>query len=185
MMPEISLNLLDVAENSTRAEASLVEITVDAQYASDLLTVRIKDDGCGMDEEQVAHVIDPFFTTRKTRKVGLGVPFFKLSAEQTGGSFSIESEKGVGTCTTAVYKISSIDRMPLGDIAGTMKMLILMHEETDFLFTFICDDRSFSLDTREIREVLDGLSFQLPEVQSYIGEMLSENVAEVLDGNVL
>ena len=94
MMPEISLNILDVAENSTRAKASLVEITVDADTASDRLTIVIKDNGCGMTEEQVAQVTDPFFTSRTTRKVGLGVPFFKYAAESTGGSFSIESRPG-------------------------------------------------------------------------------------------
>ena len=94
MMPEISLNILDVAENSVRAEASLVEITVSAQPEKDTLTVVIKDDGCGMTPEQVSQVQDPFFTTRTTRKVGLGVPFFKQAAESTEGSFRIDSEKG-------------------------------------------------------------------------------------------
>ena len=115
MMPEISLNILDVAENSTRAKASLVEITVDTDVAADTLTVVIKDDGCGMTEEQVAQVIDPFYTSRTTRKVGLGVPFFKYAAESTGGSFFIRSQVGVGTVVTAVFVLSHIDRMPLGD----------------------------------------------------------------------
>ena len=92
-MPEISLNILDVAENSVRAEASLVEITVSVQPAEDTLTVLIRDDGCGMTPEQVSAVQDPFFTTRTTRKVGLGVPFFKQAAESTDGSFRIDSEK--------------------------------------------------------------------------------------------
>ena len=90
MMPEISLNILDVAENSTRAKASLVTIIVDVQTSPDTLTVVIEDDGCGMSEEQLSAVTDPFFTTRTTRKVGLGVPFFKQAAESTDGSFSIK-----------------------------------------------------------------------------------------------
>ena len=179
MMPEISLNILDVAENSVRAEAKLIEIGVVAEEAADRLTVTIKDDGCGMSEEQVAHVTDPFFTTRKTRRVGLGVPFFKLSAEQTGGSFTIDSRIGEGTCVTAVYGLSSIDRMPLGDLAGTIKQLILMHEDFDFLFTFTVNDQSFVLDTRELREILGDVSFQEPEVASYIGGYLEENIKEV------
>ncbi len=185
MMPEIALNVLDVAENCVRAGASLTEITVSAQEREDRLTIVIKDDGCGMDAEQVAHVTDPFFTTRKTRRVGLGVPFFKLSAEQTGGSFSIDSEKGVGTVVTAVYVLSSIDRMPLGDIGGVMKDLILMHEDMDFLFTFTVNENSFTLDTRELREVLGDLSFQLPEIQEYIRDYLSENITETLGGKTL
>ena len=102
-MPEISLNILDVAENSTRAGASLVQITVDVQPEADKLTVIITDDGCGMTPEQIRQVTDPFYTSRTTRKVGLGVPFFKFAAESTGGSFSIESEPGKGTMVTAKY----------------------------------------------------------------------------------
>ena len=102
-MPEISLNILDVAENSTRADASLVQITVDVQPDADRLTVIITDDGCGMTKEQVERVTDPFYTSRTTRKVGLGVPFFKFAAESTGGSFSIESEPGKGTTVTAIF----------------------------------------------------------------------------------
>ena len=116
MMPEISLNVLDVAENSVRAKASHVLIDVSASTAEDRLTIVIEDDGCGMTEEQVNRVIDPFFTTRTTRRVGLGVPFYKMAAELSGGSFSIKSQPGVGTTTTAVFVLSSVDRMPLGDM---------------------------------------------------------------------
>lgn len=105
MMPEISLNILDVAENSVRAGASLIEIGVSVQTEEDTLTVVIKDDGCGMSAEQVEKVQDPFYTTRTTRRVGLGVPFFKQAAESTGGSFSIMSELGKGTVVTAVFWI--------------------------------------------------------------------------------
>ena len=111
MMPEISLNILDVAENSVRAEASLIEITVSVQPEKDTLTVIIKDDGCGMTPEQAASVQDPFLTTRTTRKVGLGVPFFKQAAESTGGSFRIDSEKGKGTTVKAVFGLSHIDKI--------------------------------------------------------------------------
>ena len=109
MMPEISLNILDVAENSTRAGASLVQITVDVQPEADKLTVIITDDGCGMTPEQIRQVTDPFYTSRTTRKVGLGVPFFKFAAESTGGSFSIESEPGKGTMVTAVFTLNHRD----------------------------------------------------------------------------
>ena len=185
MMPEISLNILDVTENSVRAGASRIEVFVDADTARDSLTVTIRDNGCGMTAEQVAQVTDPFFTTRKTRRIGLGVPFFKLSAEQTGGSFRIESEPGAGTTVTAVYVLSSIDRMPLGDIGGTMKQLIVMHEDRDFTLRLSLDGRSFTLDTAEFREVLEGIPFSTPDVQAYIDEYLKENISETLDGTVL
>ncbi len=182
MMPEISLNVLDVAENSTRAGASLVTITVEADTAADTLTIVIDDDGCGMTPEQVAQVTDPFFTTRKTRRVGLGVPFFKLAAELSGGSFSIESTVGKGTRVTAVFGLSNVDRMPLGDMTSTMHSLITMHEDTDFVYIYTYDEDSFTLSTREMREILGDVSFREPEISQYIREYLKENGADVTRG---
>ncbi len=182
MMPEISLNILDVAENSTRAGASLVTITVEADTAADTLTIVIADDGCGMTPEQVSRVTDPFFTTRTTRKVGLGVPFFKLAAELSGGSFSIDSTVGKGTTVTAVFGLSNVDRMPLGDMTSTMHSLITMHEDTDFLYRYTYDGDSFELSTAEFREILGDVSFREPEISQYIREYLRENETEVTRG---
>ena len=182
MMPEISLNVLDVAENSTRAGASLVTITVEADTAKDTLTIVIDDDGCGMTPEQVQHVTDPFFTTRKTRRVGLGVPFFKLAAEMSGGSFDIRSEPGKGTTVTAVFGLSHVDRMPLGDMTSTMHSLITMHEDTAFLYRYTYDGDSFELSTAEMREILGDVSFNEPEISQNIREYLNENEAEVTRG---
>ncbi len=184
MMPEISLNILDVAENSTRADASLVRIEVAVDNAADRLTVVIADDGCGMTAEQVSQVTDPFFTSRTTRKVGLGVPFFKYAAESTGGSFTIESEVGVGTTVTAVFVLSHIDRMPMGDITSTIHTLVVYHPETDFLYQYRYDDREFSLDTRQFRQILGDVPFDAPEVSGYIQEYLTENKLET-DGGAL
>ena len=178
MMTEISLNILDVAQNSVRAEATLIEISVSADTQKDSLTVIIKDNGCGMSEEQVMSVTDPFFTTRKTRKIGLGIPFFKQSAEITGGSFSISSKIGEGTVTQAVYVLSSIDRMPLGDMTQTIHSLITMNTHIDFLYTYSADDKSFSLDTREFKEILESDRLDLPEVSEFIKNFLKENHAE-------
>ncbi len=183
MMTEISLNILDVAENSVRAGAKLIEITVDIQTAKDSMIITIKDDGCGMSEEQVSKVIDPFFTTRKTRSVGLGVSFFKLAAEASGGSFDIQSELGVGTVVTAAFGLNSIDRMPLGDMTGTIHALVTLNTTIDFLYSYTMDDRGFTLDTREFREILGDVSFSEPEVSAYIREYLKENKAEVDGGN--
>lgn len=184
MMPEISLNILDVAENSTRAGASLVEITVNADFRTDRLTVVIKDDGCGMDEEQLSQVTDPFFTSRTTRKVGLGVPFFKYAAESTGGSFSIQSQAGAGTTVTAVFVLSHIDRMPLGDITGTIHTLAVYHPETDFLYRYCYNGESFEMDTRQFKEILGDLPFDMPEISAYIKEYLTENKLETDGGAV-
>ncbi len=184
MMTEISLNVLDVAENSTRAGASLVQITIAADTVADQLTIVIADNGCGMTPEQVAQVTDPFFTSRTTRKVGLGVPFFKYAAEAAGGSFSIESEPGVGTTVTAVFGLSHIDRMPLGDITSTIHTLIVYHPETDFLYRYHYNGRSFTLDTREFKEVLEGVPFDTPEISAYILDYLAENKLETDGGAV-
>ncbi len=183
MMPEISLNILDVAENSVRAGASLIEITVSVQPASDTLTVVIKDNGCGMTEEQVRNVQDPFFTTRTTRKVGLGVPFFKQAAESTEGSFQIDSEAGKGTIVKAVFGLSHIDRMPLGDISSTIRTLVVFNQTIDFVYTYEYGEKQFTLDTREMREMLgDDISFAEPEISSFIEEYLETNRQETDGG---
>jgi len=182
MMTEISLNVLDVANNSIRANASLIEITVCVNSKLDVLTVTITDNGCGMTQEQISHVEDPFFTTRTTRKVGLGVPFFKFAALSTGGSFQISSEPGIGTKVVAVFGLSHIDRMPLGDMCSTIRTLITMNTQIDFLYIYEFNGNRFQLDTREFREILGDVPFQVPEVSAYIKEYLEENQKEVDGG---
>ena len=181
-MRELSLNVMDVAQNSVRAEATVVRITVTESDKDDRLTIEIADNGCGMTQEQVQQVIDPFFTTRTTRKVGLGVPLFKLSAEQTGGSFDIQSEKGVGTTTTASYVKSHVDMTPLGDINSTVKILIQCNPQIDFVYTCTTDNGSFTLDTRELREVLGDVSLDTPDVLEWIGQYLEENTQNIYGG---
>lgn len=177
-MPEISLNILDIAENSTRANASLVEIFVVIQTLEQTLTVIIKDNGCGMTKAQTEQVTDPFFTTRKTRRVGLGIPFFKYAAESTGGSFTLASRLGEGTAVKAVFYTSHIDCMPLGQISETIHTLVVYHPETDFVYTYQVDNRQFVLDTRQFREILGEVPFSAPEVSRYIMEYLTENKAQ-------
>ena len=176
MMPEISLNILDVALNSVAAGAKLTEISLFADRAADTLEVAISDDGRGMTAQQAEQAADPFFTTRTTRKVGLGLPFLKMAAEFTGGSFSIESEPGKGTKTTAVFGLSHIDRMPVGDLAGTMTALIGPNPDIDFVLRYRVDGDGFELDTREMRRILDGIPLNEPEVLSYIAGFINENI---------
>ncbi|MCR5268792.1 MAG: ATP-binding protein [Lachnospiraceae bacterium] len=179
MLPEISLNVLDIAQNSIKAGASLVEIRVHIMKNEHLMTLSIDDNGCGMDEEQLERVIDPFFTSRTTRKIGLGVPFLKQAAEASGGSFSISSEVNVGTNVSATFHTDNIDCMPLGDINSTIFSLVTTNEELDFVYTYRVDQKEFTLDTREIREILGDVSFQNGEVSSFLREYLSENQLEV------
>lgn len=186
MMTEISLNVLDVAENSIRAKANLVKIDVNVDTVKDRLTIIITDNGCGMTEEQITHVEDPFFTTRTTRPVGLGVPFFKYAALSTGGEFSIVSEPNEGTVVTAVFGLSHIDRMPLGDMTSTMHALITLNTTIDFLYSYIVDEECFTLDTRELREILgDDVPLNAPEVSKYIKEYLRENTTEINNGRYI
>ncbi len=184
MMTELSLNILDVAENSIRARATLIEIEVSADMTTDLLLIVIRDNGCGMTKEEVEAVIDPFFTTRTTRKVGLGVPFFKLAAESTGGKFLITSKKGEGTVVSATFILSHIDRMPLGDMAATIHTLIVYHPMIDFIYRYTFSEKSFTLDTREFREILGELPLDSPDVSAYILSYLKENGQETDGGNI-
>ncbi|MDR0991642.1 MAG: ATP-binding protein [Ruminococcus sp.] len=177
-MNEIALNILDVAENSVSADSSLIEIDVEADSEADTLTVKIVDNGRGMSAETVKNVTDPFYTTRTTRRVGMGTSLFKMAAEQTGGSFEIISKVGEGTSVTAVFKLSSIDRMPLGDITETVRTLVTMNAGIDWIYRFKNDSADFTLDTREMKEVLDGVPLSDPDVSMYIKEMLTENHAE-------
>lgn len=185
MMTEISLNVLDVAENSIRANADFIQISVTADFSLDRLTIVIADNGCGMSMEQIAHVEDPFYTTRTTRSVGLGVPFFKYAAEITGGEFTIKSEPGKGTVVTAIFVLSHIDRMPLGDMNSTMVTLITFNTTIDFLYSYTIDKKSFTLNTREFREILGDVPFDMPEVSAYIKDYLRENTEEVNNGKYI
>ena len=179
MLPEISLNVLDIAQNSIKAGASLVEIEVARKRDENLLTVSINDNGCGMDAEQLEHVVDPFFTSRSTRKIGLGVPFLKQAAEASGGNFAISSEVNVGTQVVATFHTDHIDCMPLGYINSTIFSLVTINENLDFVYRYRVDQKEFTLDTREIREILGDVSFQSGEVTAFLREYLSENQLEV------
>ncbi len=176
-MKELSLNILDVAKNSVVAGASLVEISLITD-GDGILTLSIKDNGCGMSEETVKNVVDPFYTTRTTRKVGLGLPLLKLAAEQTGGRLKLVSSTDAdahGTTVEAVFDTKSIDFMPIGDIVSTICILIAGSPEIDFCFDDISPKRQVSLRTAELRAVLgEDISLAEPEIQVWIAEYLRE-----------
>ncbi len=176
------MNILDIAQNSIRANASLIEISIAKYPSTDQMIITVKDDGHGMTQEQVQAVENPFFTTRTTRPVGLGVPFFKLSAEMTGGTFSIDSTVDVGTTVIATYGLSHIDLMPVGDMTETMVSLIALNPTIDFTYTYQIEEQSLCLDTRELRQVLEGVSLDTYDVQCWIREYLKEQTAVVEAG---
>ena len=177
-MKELSLNILDIAENSVKAKATLTEISIVEE--NDLLTLTITDDGCGMTEEILKTVTDPFYTTRTTRKVGMGIPLLKLEAELTGGSLNITSKhiseypNEHGTVVTAIFYKNHIDCTPLGDVVSSITTLIQGHPDTDFLFIHKIDEREVSLDTRELRQVLGDVPLNTYEVIKWIEEYINE-----------
>ena len=178
-MRELSLNILDIAQNSISAGASLITIEVSENTADNTLNIGIYDNGKGMSEEQVKSVIDPFFTTRTTRKVGMGIPLYKMAAEQTGGSLEIESELGVGTKVRAHFKTDSVDFTPLGDVASTIQMLITMNTDRDFIYKHSVNEKEFVCDTREIKGILGDVPLDTYEVSQWLLEFIKENT-EVL-----
>lgn len=178
-MQELSLNVLDIAQNSIKAKATLVEISVICNSNEKTMLIKVDDNGCGMSSEQVSRVIDPFFTTRTTRKVGLGVPFFKMSAELTGGTFSIKSEPSKGTWIESFYHTDHLDMMPLGDMAATMVSLISVNQTVDFTYTYAVDGQSFTMDTKEVKAILEGMPVDAPEVLAFIKDFILENENEI------
>ncbi len=181
-MRELSLNILDIAQNSISAGASLITIEVEENTAEKVLAIGIYDNGKGMSKEQVESVIDPFFTTRTTRKVGMGIPLFKMAAEQTGGFLEIRSELGVGTRVKTTFKTDSVDFTPLGDVASTVQMLISMNTDRDFIYRRAVDGRDFTLDTREIKEILGDVPLDTFEVGEWLKDFINENTNEIYGG---
>ena len=181
-MKEISLNILDIAENSTKARATLVRILI--EETADTLTLTITDNGCGMTEEILRGVTDPFYTTRTTRQVGMGIPLLKFAAEMTGGSLNITSQHESeytehGTTVTAVFYKNHIDFTPLGDVISSITTLIQGHPDTDFCFLHKSESAEVAFDTREVRAVLEDIPLDSFEVLIWIKENLEEQYSDV------
>ena len=181
-MTELSLNVLDIANNSIRAGAGLVEIDIEIHRDLDALSITITDNGCGMTSDQLMQVRDPFYTTRTTRRIGLGIPFFQMAALGTGGSFDIQSTPNIGTKVTATFGLSHIDRMPLGDMNSTIHTLIILNPQMDFVYRYQFEEKQFTLDTRLLREILGEIPLNSTEVSNYIKEFLTENQFETDGG---
>ncbi|MBQ7304663.1 MAG: sensor histidine kinase [Clostridia bacterium] len=181
-MRDLSLHLLDLAQNSIKAGASLVTIrmTVDE---NGWLTFEMIDDGCGMTPELLVRVTSPFATTRTTRKVGLGIPMMMENAQRAGGDLTIESQVGKGTTLTVTYDTRNIDSLPMGDLAGTILSLILVNpDRPDFLFEGKSPTGEGSFDTREVRAVLAGVPLNEPAVTAWMKEALEETINPIFGG---
>ncbi len=178
-MKELSLHILDIVQNSVKAEAKNITVDITEDTKTDTLTIEIADDGCGMTAEFLAKVRDPFTTTRTTRKTGMGISLFEAAAVQTGGGLDITSKPGVGTTLKVWFSLSSIDRAPLGDMAGTMVTIISGAPDIDYIYRHTTGKGEFVFDTREIREVLGDVPFNVPDVLDWIGGYIEEGLAEI------
>ena len=182
-MRDLSLHLLDLAQNSITAGASLV--TVRLTLGEDrMLTMDLTDDGKGMSPELLARVTSPFATTRTTRKVGLGIPMMKENAEKAGGTFKLESEEGKGPTLTCSMDTGNIDCLPLGDLSGTLLSLMLTNPLfPDFLFEGKSPKGEGSFDTREVRQALGSdIPFNEPSVAAWLKEALDEEINSIFGG---
>jgi len=178
-MEDISLHILDIAENSIGADATLVTISISEDTAKDLFSVEIKDNGRGIPEDMRSKVLDPFCTTRTTRKVGLGLPLLAQAARETGGDIYVRPGSTSGTTVTAIFKKSHIDMKPLGNIAETLVVLIAGNPQVDFMFTYTKNSTAFSLDTRRIKEELDGVPINSSPVLSFLRDYLGTSMREI------
>lgn len=179
-MQELSLHILDLVRNSIAAGAKVVTVSLSQKGA--FLYVSISDDGKGMDEDTVKSVESPFATSRKTRRVGLGIPLFKAAAEQCGGTFEIHSVLNVGTTVSGSFRIDSIDRQPVGDLTDTMTALIISDADTDYVLKLESDKETYQLDTKEIKNILGDVSLTEPEVMDWIVDNINEGIRTVFGG---
>jgi hypothetical protein len=176
---EIALHLLDIAENSVAADARTITIAIKEDLKNDRLELTVRDDGKGMTPELVARLGDPFVTSRTTRQVGLGIPFLKAAAEACNGELRVTSAVGRGTRLEAHFQRSHIDRMPLGDLAGTLLTLVVAHPRVRWIVTYRADGAAFVFDSEPIRQVLGDVPLTEPTVLGFVRKMLEQGIAEV------
>lgn len=181
-MRDISLHILDIMQNSTAAKASMIKVSVLAKPENGMLEVAIEDNGCGMDSELLARVTDPFSTTRTTRKVGLGIPLFKASAEQSGGRFDITSQKGVGTAVKAVFAIGNIDRPPIGDLEGVITDMAAANPAVEIQLLLENGSRQFVFNSREVSRTLGEVPLSEFTVVQWLREYIKEGLSDIFGG---
>ena len=183
-MKELSLNILDISQNSVKSNASEIKISVIESGSEDKICLTIEDNGCGMSKDFLEKVCDPFVTTRTTRKVGLGIPLLKQSAEDTNGRFEIKSQEGVGTTVYAEFQISHLDRVPIGDMASTIITLIGSNDKIRYIYSHKTDEGEFLFDTDEVKEQISDIPLSTPDILIWISEYLKENLEEIKGGKI-
>jgi hypothetical protein len=178
-MKTISDHVLDIVQNSVRAKATLIEIIVKEDKKSNLYNLTINDNGCGMSKEILEQAANPFFTSRNTRKVGLGLSLLKQNAEAAAGSFKIFSEPGKGTEVNSVFQLNHLDRPPMGDIWNTWFLNLLSHKEIQWIYRHSTEEGFFEMDSAELLTMLEGVSLQQKEIKQAIIEMIKNNLDEI------
>jgi anti-sigma regulatory factor (Ser/Thr protein kinase) len=176
---ELSLHILDALENSLEAGASQVTLIIEEDLAADRLTFTITDNGRGMDAETMKKVLDPFFTTRTTRHVGLGLPLFAAAARRCNGDLTVESGVGKGTMVRATFQHSHIDRAPLGDVQSSLLSFLLAERPVDLHYVHRVNTRQFEFDTADIRAELGNVPLSHPAVREWLSEFIAEGEREI------
>jgi len=178
-MKDLSLHILDIVQNSIRAKAKLIQIEIAERRDENLFSISITDDGFGMNPDQLKRAADPFYTSRTTRKVGLGLSLFRQNAEMAGGSLNISSVEGKGTKVVASFQFDHIDRPTLGDLGGVLLLIICSSDLSDYVFKHQTPEGEFVLDTREIKQTLENVPISHPEVRLFLKEFIQENLEQI------
>ena len=180
-MRELSLHILDLLQNAVEAGASKIEIKIEEDLKTDEMVIEITDNGRGMSHELIEKVLDPFYTTRKTRHVGLGLPLFLEAARRCGGDLVIQSKLGKGTRVRATFRHSHIDRAPLGDMPPALLAILLSERPVDLDYRHNVDSREFRFDSSEIRKELDTVPLTHPKVRNWLVHVLHEGELSLFD----
>jgi hypothetical protein len=176
MMEELCAHIMDIAANALTAGARHIIVSIDVDHGANILSVTFRDDGKGMDEEMVRRVTDPFFSTKKGKKVGLGIPLLKGTAETCGGRFSLTSTPGQGVDIRVSFQLDHPDLPPLGNLKDTILVLVVGNPDVDFTFDVRVDDKAFGLYTTEVKEMIGGVPINHPEVMNFLLEFLDEKL---------
>jgi len=179
-MRELSLHILDIAENGITAGANCIHIQVEEARATDLLTLKITDNGQGMPPEKIKNLTDPFVTSRTTRRVGLGLSLLAAAADRCEGRLTVATEPGAGTEVRATFRYNHIDRAPVGDMAATITTLIMGNPQIDFVYTHIIDGEEFTLDTRELKAEMGNLSLTNPVVVHHLTASIRNSLGQLV-----
>jgi anti-sigma regulatory factor (Ser/Thr protein kinase) len=181
-MKELSLHIIDIAQNSIRADAKEVQLTIVENMLENRLIITIEDNGRGMNKETLEKVLDPFYTSRTTRKVGLGLSLFRQAALGCDGDFSVTSEENKFTVVKAEFKYDHIDRVPLGNMPDTIATMIMSFGDTRLIYRHTINAETFTFDTKEIKEVLgEEVPLVSTEVVQWIREYIQEGLEEIME----